>query len=339
MSRKTNPTVIGAFTLGAVVLLVAAIVTFGSGRFFTRHTRAVAYFQGDIRGLSIGSAVDLRGVQVGKVTGIGIRLDLDTLNPLIPVYMEFDSNRFEVRGAAEMKSGAALQLAHEQLLKDAVEAGLHARLATQSLVTGQLVVELDLDRNEPRTIVGADPSTIEIPTSESDIQKLKNALGRIPLERIADAALRVLDRADRLISSPEIPPLLQSLTHASGSLDQLLTSLNTDLDPLVTNANQTLKSAQDALADAHSALVEMRTALTTANHVMATSVDEAAKEATVALQKADKVLADADNLIGPNSPQRYDIDQTLRSLSAASRALRLFADNLERRPNAIVMGK
>jgi paraquat-inducible protein B len=51
------------------------------------------------------------------------------------------------------------------------------------------------------------------------------------------------------------------------------------------------------------------------------------------------VLADADNLIGPNSPQRYDIDQTLRSLSAASRALRLFADNLERRPNAIIMGK
>ena len=43
-----------------------------------------------------------------------------------------------------------------------------------------------------------------------------------PLEQIAEAALRVLDHADQLISSPEIPALLQSLTHATGKLDQLI---------------------------------------------------------------------------------------------------------------------
>jgi paraquat-inducible protein B len=339
MSKKANPTVIGAFTLGAIGLLAAAVVIFGSGRFFTRHTHAVAYFEGDIQGLTIGSAVDLRGVQVGTVTEIGIRLDLDTMKPLIPVYMEFDSNHFDVKGAKETKDGAALQFAHEQLLKRAVESGLHARLATQSLVTGQLIVELDLDPNEPTTFVGADPSTVEIPTSDSDIQKLKNALGRLPLDRLADSALRVLDHADRLISSPEIPVLLQSLTHASNNLDRLLTSLNTDLDPLVTNLHQTMGSARDTLADAHGALGEMRTALATANHLMTTSIDEAARGATVTLQKADKALADADSLIGATSPQRYDIDQTLRNLSAASRALRLFSEDLQRKPNNIIMGK
>ncbi len=339
MSRRANPTVIGAFTLGALALLVATIVTFGSGKFFARHTRAVAYFQGDIQGLNIGSAVDLRGVEVGTVTQIGIRLDLETMNPLIPVYMEFNSNRFDVSGVGAGKNPASLELAHEELLKNAVKAGLHARLATQSLVTGQLVVELDLDPNEPRTLVGRDPSTIEIPTSESDIQKLKNALGRIPLERIAEAALRVLDHADQVISSPEIPVLLRSLTHASGSLDQLVTTLNADLDPLAANANQTLASARETLAEARGALVDMRTALATANHLMAGSVDEAARGAVVALQKADKALSDADSLLGPSSPQRYDINQTLRSLSAASHALHLFADDLERRPNSIIMGK
>jgi phospholipid/cholesterol/gamma-HCH transport system substrate-binding protein len=339
MSQKANPAAIGAFTLGAIALLVAAGLVLGSGRLLTQHTRAVAYFEGDIQGLAVGSAVDLRGVQVGTVTGIGIRVDLDTMEPLIPVFMELDPNHFDLRGGKETKGDGVPRSSHEELLKRAVESGLRARLATQSLVTGQLIVELDLDRNEPRHVVGADPSAIEIPTSDSDIQKLKNVLGRIPLERIAASLLRTLDDADRLVSSPEIPRLLQSLAHASDSLDRLLTSLNADVDPLVANANHTMTSAQDALADARRALTEMRSTLATASHLMATSVDEAAKGAAVTLQKADKVFADADGLIGANSPQRYDIDQMLRNLAAATHALRIFADDLQRKPNNIVMGK
>jgi paraquat-inducible protein B len=338
MSQKANPAAIGAFTLGAIALLAAAGLVLGSGRLLTHHTRAVAYFEGDIQGLTVGSAVDLRGVQVGTVTAIGIRVDLDTMEPLIPVFMELDPNHFDLRGGKETK-GDVPRSSHEELLKRAVESGLRARLATQSLVTGQLIVELDLDRNERSRFVGADPSVIEIPTSDSDIQKLKNVLGRIPLERIADSLLRTLDDADRLVSSPEIPRLLQSLAHASDNLDRLVTSLNAEVDPLVANANQTMTSAQDALADARRALAEIRSTLATASHLMATSVDEAAKGAAVTLQKADRVLSDADGLIGANSPQRFDIDQALRNLAAASHALRLFADDLQRKPNNIVMGK
>src|SRR5262249_8628101 len=220
------------------------------------------------QGLSVGSAVDLRGVQVGKVTEIDIRIDLGAMKPLVPVYIEIDSNHFDLTVAKGSKADAALPLTHEELLRRAIASGLHARLAIQSLVTGQLIVELDLDKNEPRTFVDADPSTIEIPTSESDIQKLKNAIGRLPLDKIAESALRVLDHADQLISSPEALSLLQSLTHASENLDRLMTSLNGDIDPLATNLSQTMASAQDTMADARQALVEMRTTLATANHLM-----------------------------------------------------------------------
>jgi paraquat-inducible protein B len=66
---------------------------------------------------------------------------------------------------------------------------------------------------------------------------------------------------------------------------------------------------------------------------------ETLKTATEALQKAEKVLADGDSLLDANSPQRYDLNQTLRNLSATSRSLRLFSEQLERRPNAIFLGK
>ena len=72
---------------------------------------------------------------------------------------------------------------------------------------------------------------------------------------------------------------------------------------------------------------------------MSTDLHDTLKAATDALQKAQKALADADGLIAANSPERYDFDQSLQNLSATTRALRLFSQDLERRPNAILLGK
>jgi paraquat-inducible protein B len=48
MSKPANKTLIGAFVVGAVVLTVAAIVLFGSGRFFKDVNRWVAFFPGSV---------------------------------------------------------------------------------------------------------------------------------------------------------------------------------------------------------------------------------------------------------------------------------------------------
>src|SRR5271166_2383613 len=163
MARKANPAIIGTFTLGALAVGIVGLIVFGSGRFFVQHTRAVAYFAGDIQGLTVGAPVDVRGVQVGTVTKISIRLDVATMAPVIPVYMEFDPGRFDVPATDRTTA--------EQRLRTAIQNGLHARLAVQSLVTGQLIVELDLEPDAARSLVGADPSTLEIPTSPSEIQR------------------------------------------------------------------------------------------------------------------------------------------------------------------------
>jgi len=339
VSRKASPTTIGAFTLGAVAVAVVALAILGGGKFLKRHTRAVAFFAGDIQGLSIGSPVDLRGVQIGTVTDINIRLDVDTMTPVIPVYMEFDPSRFNVQ---EIKGGAGAadgEHVHQQRLKTAIDNGLNARLAIQSLVTGQLVVELDLDPDTPRTFVGADPATVEIPTSPSDIQKIKSALARLPLDKLAETALRLMDDADRLVTSPEIPPLLRSLVASSDGLDRLIKTAQADLDPLAANANRVLDVAHDDLAAAQGVLQDAHRTLVTGDHLMSSDGAETLRAGTRALEEARKVLTDADGLLAANSPQRYDLDQTLRNLSATTQALRVFSEDLERRPNSIIMGK
>jgi len=336
MSKRANPTVIGGFVLGGIALVVVAVAVFGSGKLFTHRPRAVAFFQGNIQGLTVGSSVNLRGVPIGTVTNIQLQLDLKTMQPIIPVYMEFDSERFEVGGT---KGFSAAELASQQPLKIAIANGLHARLATQSLVTGQLNVELDLDPDEPRRLVGADPSTIEIPTSQSDIEKLKNALSRLPLDQIAASALKFLGDADRLVTSEDVARLLRSLASASDHLDQLVATANNDVAPMMADIRDTTKGAREALAGALDAMTEMQTTLKTANQLLGTDGREALRSATGALQQAQAALTNANTLLAPNSPQRYDIDQTLRNLTATTRALRIFAEDIERRPNAVIVGK
>jgi len=337
MSKKANPTVIGAFALGAVALVVAGVAIFGSGKFFQHRPRAVAFFQGSIQGLTVGSGVTLRGVEVGSVASIQLQLDLKKMQPVIPVYVEFDTSRFKpIPGETEP---TVAELTDQGLLKEAIARGLHARLATQSFVTGQLLVELELDPNEPRHVFGYDPSIVEIPTSESDLEKLKKTLTELPLEEIANRAALVLDDAHRILSSEEIPKILERYADSGKNLDLLLTDARDAVPKLVDEVHTTADSAREVLGQAKSTLNSVQNTLSTADHLLAGEVRDAVRVAIAALVKAEKTLGDADGLIAPNSPQRYDIDQTLRNLTATTRALRVFAEDIERRPNALVVGR
>ena len=332
--RKANPTIIGAFVLGALVLVVAAAIIFGSGKLFTRQTRAVVFFSGSLQGLNVGAPVNLRGVQIGSVGEIRLDLDVKTMRPVIPVYIDFDPSRLTL---SDLPQGGPP--GKQPLLRAAIDNGLHARLATQSLVTGQLLVELDLDPNEPRNLVGADPSTVEIPTSESDIEKLKNTLLQLPLDKLANGAIQLIDHADQILSSPEIPKLLQSMVGLMNNADGLVSDTRGSVGPVVGDVRDTAAASREALGAAQKAMLEMQTTLGSADRLIGSDLRDTVRSATAALQRAEKVLAEADGLIAANSAQRYDLNETLKNLTATSRSLRVFADELQRRPNAMIMGK
>jgi len=67
MAKQANKTMIGLFVLGAIVLLVAGLVTLGSGRYFKETHRYVTFFDGSVKGLAVGAPVMFRGVSIGKV--------------------------------------------------------------------------------------------------------------------------------------------------------------------------------------------------------------------------------------------------------------------------------
>jgi paraquat-inducible protein B len=57
------------------------------------------------------------------------------------------------------------------------------------------------------------------------------------------------------------------------------------------------------------------------------------------VSQARGTLASAEAIVGPESPVRYDLDAMLKELTGAARSIRVFADYLERHPDALLRGR
>ena len=100
------------------------------------------------------------GVRVGDVTEISVRYDGRTDSFAIPVIAELDDDA--VRGLEGRFSHDDIGHALPLLIKR----GLTAQLGTQSLVTGQLYVDLDFRSKPPGVLHGGyEGDATEIPTS------------------------------------------------------------------------------------------------------------------------------------------------------------------------------
>src|SRR5207245_6396578 len=144
MARKTNPALIGAFVVGAVVLAVAAVVVFGGGNFLRQTQPIVAYFDGSLKGIAIGAPVTFNGVKVGSVTDFKVVVDAKASTIRTPVFFEIDADRLqEASGVAiKFQKGAPG-------LKILVERGLRAQLDGHSRVTGRVAAGLTIPADTP----------------------------------------------------------------------------------------------------------------------------------------------------------------------------------------------
>jgi paraquat-inducible protein B len=137
MSKRVSPAVIGAFVVVSVAILVVALIVVGSGRLFAKPVRFICMFQGNLNGLKIGAPVKVRGVQIGTVAAIELRLlpSQGRIRPSVrglrlPVIIDVDRSQMLARGG----TGEALETAG---FEDLVKQGLRAQLATGLYVRRQ----------------------------------------------------------------------------------------------------------------------------------------------------------------------------------------------------------
>jgi paraquat-inducible protein B len=232
MSKPISKALIGGFVVGAVGLLLVAVSIFGSGRFFAKRPVVVMYFEGSVKGLSVGAPVIFRGVPIGNVTDIRLIANVKDRTVLIPVYADFDPMRFQQKG------GHISPLAN---LKEQIAAGLRAQLELQSFVTGQLMINVDYFPNTPVVLVGAEPGVPEIPTIPSTMQRLVKKFEDLPIEEIAQNVNTAVMGVSRLVNSPEVAKAIADVSQAANELKGLVGNMNRQMGPLVATIDQSVK--------------------------------------------------------------------------------------------------
>ncbi len=328
MSKPANKTVIGIFVVVALVLVVVAVLVFGSGKFFKNNPKVVMYFKGSVKGLAVGSPVTFRGVKVGSVTGIKMLFDPKDLSVMIPVYAELEQGSLEAVKGAESMAAFRKSLGMKGFLQRLVDRGLRAQLDMQSIVTGQLMVSLDFYQDKPPVLVRVDPSTLEIPTIPTTLQQLAERFEKIPIDEIFAKLNNSLTALERFMTSPQTAEMLRSVKKAVEDTRDLVQDVDKQVEPIATRMT--------ALAD-H--VDQLATRIHSNVEPLATSIKNTSDEATVTLKKAQATMGTIDELAGEDSIVSYRLGKTLEELGAAARSLRLLADTLNHQPESVIFGK
>lgn len=325
MGKRANPALVGAFVVGAVVLAVVAVALFGSGRLFRKTYPYVVYFTGDVNGLKEGAPVKFKGVEVGSVTEI--RLNVSDLSSeertreqgeiRIPVIIELDETSMREKGGkgtADAKS-----------VKRWIELGMRAQLSMESFVTGLLYVKLDMHPGSPAHLVG-DPTVkyAEIPAIPTPLEEVQAQAAQffaklkdLDVKGLVDSLAGTAAGLNELVNSPRLVETVNGLPATQKKLEGVFDQLDATL--------QSVRKLSDQLGS------EMRP--------VAGRLEATAKDAGEALQTAKTTLEHVNALLQADSPVIYEFSRSLTDLSAAARAIRRFAEEIERNPGMLLRGK
>jgi paraquat-inducible protein B len=317
MAKRVNSTAIGVFVVGSIALMVVALAVLGSGQLFRRPHRFVCFFQGSLNGLKVGAPVKVRGVEIGRVEKIMLRLppSYGRVKPQLPhelpVIIDVDEAQLRKQGG----TGEALKPAELDAL---IGRGLRAQLNMESLLTGILFIELDFFPDTPANLVLEPGASIRevptIPTNLAQVQKSATValahLEKVDFLALAQSVTDAANAAKELVSSRDLKDTLASLKVDATNLNATLTSIRRLSDNLNNDGGPLLASLQNTSRQAEATLTQMSAAMS-------------AIQATVAA----------------DSPLAYRLDVALENLSDASNAIRELANYLQRNPSALLRGK
>jgi paraquat-inducible protein B len=266
-----------------------------SEKTYVRKTRWLLNFDSGVRGLTAGAPVELEGIQIGQVLDVNLAFDVDKEAFRVPVLIEIEPDRIQAFG--DFPESAERQSIMDHL----VGKGLRAQLKTGSLITGQLLVAIDMHPGAPPAKINWEGRYPEFPTVPPAMEEITTSLThvlkkleKLPVEQIGNDLRDTVAGAKRLVNSAELQQSVTALDETLNQAQKFVAALNTDIAP------------------------ELKTAVSNLNS---------------ALIQAQKLAKSLNSNVAPQT------DRTLKELQAAARSIKVWAEYLERHPEALIRGK
>ncbi len=316
----------------------------------------LAIFDQNLPGLSVGSAVQLGGVQIGEVTTIaGItdearfgdgRVRLLTTLRLVPERIGFSAPDDAEREAAFL-----------DFIARQVEEGLRARMVNASILTTGLKVELFTDPEaEPASLDRSADQLPQFPTVAPNVtdvtttvQDLLKRVDNLPVENVLESAIAFLDASTTLVTSEDTKAIPADIAATLAELRATVTSVRAivesdgiaavpgEISALSESLQDTAKRINGIVVDIEeAALVAKLTDTVAAIETAADTLPGLANQASAVLSEAEALslkdladrtetlLASAEAILNQDSARALpaELNATLADLRATLAELR-----------------
>ena len=314
---------LGLFLILSFIICCFLFVVFGLFDYGEQKVNAVVLFKESVKGLEVGSTVQLRGVPIGRVKDITFSME----DKLIRVDMELDVKKVRMRAEGGDVETEANESAFFDLLEREIGKGLCAQIQMNGITGGKSIVFDYVDSGTklpPYAISGFHNNVFYIPSRPSAISDITNRvhqtlakIAQIDFKGLSEKTDKLLISAEKLVSDP-------ALTASLKNIDELTVKLNKTVE----NINQSLPAERIAqLTDeAQKTLVDTRKTI----KLLETEIEKAKLgETTAAIRDASDTLSDNKRLVK---------DSLVRLGTALDRLSELL-QTIEENPEAFIQGK
>jgi len=323
MSLRANPTAIGAFLIGAVVIIVGGSAVLASANWFEKRSTFVSFFTESINGLEVGAPVKFQGVAVGTVVALMIQLDRQDKSFQVPVRYEVDLTKLQT------PQGTFVNLADPVTRAQQIANGLRVQLQMESIVTGQLYLEMSYRADaKPPELELRLTEWPELPTTPSLMAALGTSAGSV----VGDL-VKVLFQVNELLAEIDMAEINAAVVATAQSVRRLVDA------PEIRAAVAQLPAVTAQVTRTMAAVERLSVTADSAVGPVAVQVERATTELAGTLKALRGTLEETQGLLSMDSGIGFEMQAVLASLKEAADALQLLATSLEQSPDILIRGK
>ena len=275
-------------------------------------------FDENVSGLKVGAPVELIGLRIGTVDSLSGIVDVDQFGDSrvrLNVILSIQPSRLGLPGDTSPASALAL-------LEERVVNGLRARLASASLLTGGLKVELVEVEDAPLARISQTGNDLPVmPTTKSEtsdaaatVEGVFNRLNNLPIEELLNSAINVMNSAETLISNGDLQKVPGDVSALLGDISNIVTSEDVKNIPVALNATLTRVEGLVAELERQRIAEVLGTTLTAAS--------EAAEAVTSSVEGVPELITEIQTVASKAASLEFDVlIQKLTSLTSSAEAL------------------
>ena len=308
MNQPANYFKLGLFVILATVLLAVFLIVFGAGNLFKKELLAETLFNESVQGLSVGSEVKYKGIQIGTVKSITSAARIYQTKSdyvLVRIALEEEISLGQTGRTAKIR------------IENAIQDNLTIRLAFKGL-TGAAYLETDytaVDSSETLDFPWT-PETIYIPSRRSNIKQFGDAANQI-LDNLTAINLKGM--------TSDIESLMKTLNDKANDVDMarisnLMASLLTELKETNQKISTTVGSDQikQLIDDAQISFSQIRTVVETSKQPFNTAI----KDFQIAAGNTKTMTTGLEKQLAPKIDSlATHLDRLMESLSGTSELL------------------